>query len=378
MSIKKKAEGLFEVRWWEGGRNRSVRVHGSYELACKIERKKLSARDENRHLDIKREVNLRMSILIDRYWTHYGSKKRSAERERSVLEGIKSELGNAFVREVDGNAVSLWYEDLMVARKLSPGTAVRHFNVMHHLMKKACTIWSKETGIDRNPADLVEVRRPNDQVDRYLSEDELSRLKVALDEKIYRKGTKDFNQTFYRLRMIVLIAVTTGMRSSEIFGLHWSDAMFSEGLLAVRAKLKGGKMRYVPMPPELAAELRCYAPRLIKGNVHFIAPDPDEKIFPAKEDARSGRQRVEGSFKNLLNRAGIKNFRFHDLRHTFASWYMMNGGDLYELAKILGHANIKMTERYAKLARQHIARTSSTAREMWKLLEPAREEANVG
>ena len=51
---------------------------------------------------------------------------------------------------------------------------------------------------------------------------------------------------------------------------------------------------------------------------------------------------------------------------TFASWFMMNGGDLYELAKILGHSNIKMTERYAKLARQHIARTGSTAREIWK------------
>ena len=48
---------------------------------------------------------------------------------------------------------------------------------------------------------------------------------------------------------------------------------------------------------------------------------------------------------------------------------MMNGGDLYEPEKILGHSNIKMTERYAKLARQHIARTGSTAREIWKLLE---------
>lgn len=48
---------------------------------------------------------------------------------------------------------------------------------------------------------------------------------------------------------------------------------------------------------------------------------------------------------------------------------MMNGGDLYELAKILGHSNIKMTERYAKLARKHIAKTSSTAREIWKLME---------
>lgn len=53
---------------------------------------------------------------------------------------------------------------------------------------------------------------------------------------------------------------------------------------------------------------------------------------------------------------------------------MMNGGDLYELAKILGHSNIKMTERYAKLGRKHIARTSNTAREIWKLME--REDAD--
>jgi integrase len=139
--------------------------------------------------------------------------------------------------------------------------------------------------------------------------------------------------------LIVLIAVTTGMRVAEVFGLRWSDVMYGEGLLAVRAKLKGGKMRYVPMLPELAGELRRY-PAVIG----------EDRIFPPKQGAVSGRQRVEGSFEDLLERAGIEDFRFHDLRHTFASWYMMNGGDLYELAKILGHSNIKMTERYAKLA----------------------------
>jgi integrase len=88
---------------------------------------------------------------------------------------------------------------------------------------------------------------------------------------------------------------------------------------------------------------------------------------------------VEGSFEDLLERAKIENFRFHDLRHTFASWYMMNGGDLYELARILGHSNIKMTERYAKLARKHIAKTGSTAREIWKLMEQEKcDKANVG
>jgi site-specific recombinase XerD len=73
---------------------------------------------------------------------------------------------------------------------------------------------------------------------------------------------------------------------------------------------------------------------------------------------------VDRSFETILGMAGTAGFRFHDLRHTFASWYMMNGGDLYEMAKILDHSNIKMTERYAKLGKDHIARTGSTAREM--------------
>ena len=368
MSIHRKSDGVFEVRWREGGRNKSQRVHGSHELARKIERKKMSIRDENRHLDVKREVNFRMSALIDRYWVHYGVKKRSASREKSVLEGIRSELGSSFVREVDGVAVARWYENLTTGRELSPGTAVRHFNVMHHMMEKASTIWSKETGIDRNPADQVEVKRPDDQRDRYLAEDELRRLKQALDEKTYRKGTNVINKTFFRLRLIVLIAVTTGMRAAEIFGLGWRDVMYSEGLLAVRAKLKGGRMRYVPMLPELTDELR-----------RLPAVIGEDRIFPPEPGATSGRQRVEGSFEDLLERAGIKDFRFHDLRHTFASWYMMNGGDLYELAKILGHSNIKMTERYAKLARQHIAKTGSTARGIWKLMEQEKcGKANIG
>ena len=182
------SDGVFEVRWREGGRNKSLRVHGAYELARKIERKKMSARDENRHLDVKREVNFRMSALIDRYWTHYGTKKRSASREKSVLEGIRSELGRCFVREVDGEAVGRWYENLTAVRDLSPGTAVRHFNVMHHMMEKASTIWSKETGIDRNPADQVEVRRPDDQRDRYLSEDELRQAEAGARRKDVPQG----------------------------------------------------------------------------------------------------------------------------------------------------------------------------------------------
>ena len=143
--------------------------------------------------------------------------------------------------------------------------------------------------------------------------------------------------------------------------------MYKEELIAVRAKLKGGKVRYVPMPPELTAEFKRYP--VVLG---------EQRIFPPEPGARRERQRVDRSFETILDLAGIGEFRFHDLRHTFASWYMMNGGDLYELAKILGHSNIKMTERYAKLAKNHIARTGTTAREMWRLMEGKRREQRQG
>src|SRR6201999_153271 len=104
----------------------------------------------------------RMSDLIDRYWEQYGVKKASADREKSILAGIRDELGRSFVREVDGVAVQRWYESLTRKRGLAENTAARHFNVMHHMMEKASTIWSKETGIDRNPSDLIEVNRVDD------------------------------------------------------------------------------------------------------------------------------------------------------------------------------------------------------------------------
>ena len=233
-------------------------------------------------------------------------------------------------------------------------------------------MWAKDTGLTRNPADEIEIRRPDDQRDRFLLAEELPRLKKALDGEAFGPHGGDESPSarviswdHYRMRLIVLAALTTGMRQGEIFALYWSDLDCGQGLIAVRSRLKNGKTRYVPMSTELAEEFR-----------RFPQVFGEERIFPPKPGAKSGRQRVDRSFKSALKTAGIENFRFHDLRHTFASWYMMNGGDLYALAKILGHANIKMTERYAKLAKQHIARTGNTAREMWRMMEKREGEGS--
>ena len=82
-----------------------------------------------------------------------------------------------FVREVDGIDVQRCSENLTGKRSLAENTAVRHVNVIHHMMKKAATIWSKDTGFDRNPADMVEVRRPDDSRERFLSKNKLHQLR---------------------------------------------------------------------------------------------------------------------------------------------------------------------------------------------------------
>jgi hypothetical protein len=77
--IYRVAEGVYKIRWREGGRQKSSIVHGAKALAKKILNKKLSTRDENRHLDVKKEVNFKMSALVERYTNEYAEKKKSRE-----------------------------------------------------------------------------------------------------------------------------------------------------------------------------------------------------------------------------------------------------------------------------------------------------------
>jgi len=97
------------------------------------------------------------------------------------------------------------------------------------------------------------------------------------------------------LRLIVGIALTTRIRIAEIFGLAWIDLLQGEGLIAVREKLKGGQVRYVPMPPELAREIR-----------QFRTTVGEERIFPSEPGPKRERQRVDKSFETILTRPESK------------------------------------------------------------------------
>ncbi len=151
------------------------------------------------------------------------------------------------------------------------------------------------------------------------------------------------------------MAVYTGMRAGELAGLRWDDVNFETRLIAVQRSFDGptkaGDVRYVPildvlLPVLRAWRLRCPG-RLVfpneRGGMHLESARIFQEIFHRVLDAaqfpiteRNGRVR--------------RYIVFHDLRHTFASHWVMNSGDIFKLQKILGHKDIKMTMRYAHLA----------------------------
>jgi integrase len=138
------------------------------------------------------------------------------------------------------------------------------------------------------------------------------------------------------LKPILQIAVQTGMRSEELLSLTWPQISFERQEISLH-KTKSGLPRVIPLT-SLAVATFVAIPRHVTSP--FVFCDGTGKRYRS----------VKSAFKNACRKAGITNFRFHDLRHTFASWAVQGGMDLYRLSRILGHSTTQMTAKYAHLA----------------------------
>src|SRR5262249_18741574 len=138
-------------------------------------------------------------------------------------------------------------------------------------------------------------------------------------------------------RAVVIVALHTGMRLGEILNLRPGDLDFHANCILIRDS-KNGERRHVPMDATLHGLLRARA-RECATEYLFQSTRRDDRFVELRK-----------SFRNARIRARLTDLHFHDLRHTFASHFMMAGGDLYVLKEILGHKSITMTQRYAHLS----------------------------
>ena len=161
---------------------------------------------------------------------------------------------------------------------------------------------------------------------RYLSDEEAERLVINCEPY---------------LKPIVLTALNTGMRRGEIFGLTW-DRVDLKNRIILLDKTKNGERREVPINDNLYEILNSIVRRL---DVPYVFFNP--KTLKPYDN-------LKRSFATALSKSHILDFRFHDLRHTFASQLIMKGVDLVTVKELLGHKDIKMTLRYSHLSHAHI------------------------
>jgi len=188
---------------------------------------------------------------------------------------------------------------------------------------------------------------------RYLSEEEIPALLHACEKQV----------TSPWLYPVVVLALNSGARQGELLSLRYDDLDLERGLIYF-GRTKNRRLKTVPMN------------QTVRGVVEWLLKHRyGEYLFTWPWGERGvGRTTIYDAFKKACRAAGIEKFRFHDLRHTAASYLVMSGADLPTVKKILGHQEIEMTLRYSHLAPAHKAKAVEKLGEIFEKITTAHKE----
>lgn len=274
----------------------------------------------------KRTARIKFRDFADEYLKYAKANKRSWARDESALEmHLKPFFKDLHISKIAPKKVEEYKQKRLDDHKLthknrkeeekekiSPTTINRELA----LLKSMFSLAIKWNYLDKNPVKQIKFSRER-QLDKVLDKDEIPRLLAEACD---------------HLKPILILALTTGMRKGEILRLRWNDIDFVEDFIFIK-DTKSGIPRKVPM-----SSLVRDALKRIKREGDFVFCNPE---------TRGRIQDIKTAFNAACRRAKIKDFRFHDLRHTAATNMVMAGVDLVTVKEILGHSSIQTTMRYA-------------------------------
>ena len=283
---------------------------------------------------------------------------KTAKRAILNLKAAFPKFLNLQLSEITAWELEKWRSE-QKANGLKPASINRRINTLKGCLSRAVE-WEVIQGHDLNKVKALKV--DNSKV-RFLDKNEELRLREALrarDAKIKEqrlsankfRHDRDYDllpdlssQSFADyLEPIVLLGLNTGMRRGEILTLEWQNIdLTNKNLTVISENAKSGKTRHIPLNNEAFDALKRW--KLDSGTNRAVFKGQDGK--PLLE--------IRKSWATVLDMAKIENFRFHDLRHHFASRLVMASVDLNTVRELLGHSDLTMTLRYAHLAPEHKA-----------------------
>ncbi|MDP4530388.1 site-specific integrase [Alkalimonas delamerensis] len=286
---------------------------------------------------------------------------RNPKTAHSFIRDLKVNFGHLMNHQL--SAITAW--EIEKWRNDKKNSGIKPATINRRLTSlKGCMSRAVEWGvIESHDLNKVKAYQEDNSKVRYLNADEESRLRAAMrqrDQDIKQQrdsGNRfrqergyellpDLNQRHFadHLEPIVLLAMNTGMRRGELLSLKWSSIdLERKNLTVLSENAKSGKSRHIPLNTEAHNTLSHWMQDT--GSTGYVFKNPDGS--PLKE--------IRKSWATVIESAGIDNFRFHDLRHHFASKLVMARVDLNTVRELLGHADLAMTLRYAHLAPEHKA-----------------------
>jgi len=243
-----------------------------------------------------------------------------AQFRQATIKDALRRLGRQQARRAAGKGKTVAME-----KPKSPATLNRYLGAISIAME-----WAVEEGwLSVNPAKGIRRKtEPRGRV-RWLNDDERQKLLEACDESEWED-----------LGLLVRLALSTGARQGELLGLRWEDLDLKRGL-AHAGRTKNDEPRMLPLVDRVRELLEAKA-RPIKGGLIFRSPKREDQPFTFRP-----------YWKLAVEKAGLQDFRFHDLRHSCASYLAMAGASHVEIADILGHKTLQMVKRYSHLATEH-------------------------
>ncbi|MBF0564028.1 MAG: site-specific integrase [Nitrospirae bacterium] len=291
--------------------------------ALLFERKKL-IHEGKQPEPVKKIVNYTFKQLADQYLT-WAERQRSFRSKRGFILQLVEAFGNIPVRRFNTMMLEQFQTERM-AKGNKPATVNRLLATIKHMFTKAVQ-WEMVEDFAFKKVRQVKLLQENNRRLRYLPQEECQALLNNCDSHLYP---------------IVVTALNTGCRKAEILSLKWENVDLKHGFILLDTT-KNGERREIPINTTLKSVLQSVKRRLDVPYVFF-------------DHAGKSYNDVRRSFNTACRKAGIKDFHFHDLRHTFASHLVMAGVDITSVKELLGHKTLTMTLRYAHLAPSHKVR----------------------